>query len=474
MLVLDKSLGSMTPQSNFTIIAPILPKRMANLKRVLGDMNVRPGTPNACLGTANPHNDVIPFWQFKKLHTARFVILDDQTLGDFERMGEPVPDYGPLRLAFMADCDGSADELLAELAAQARDGLQRVFENCDGFDPNNLLGWMNQHSVPAAATYVNHIGRTACQIRKEDILRTKLICFLKKNPLSNDPQATRNQLIGYAQREKLIPPPPEPTPVGWRVRNFLHCIALPAILVVFLVALLAALWIAVTLALGCTYPVVHVRIALGLLAAVLLAVLLFVVILRSYETAEPEINGRPADAYTERLAQDEDHDVVNQYSVMGSVKPSAFRRAMLIVNLWVIDWVARHLLAKGFLARIRTIHFARWVFIDDKKRLVFASTYDGSLESYNDDFINKSGFGLNFAFASGLGYPRCRWLLLDGASREQKFKYTLRRHQIPTQVWYNAYPGLTVYDLARNARVREGLERPTMSDAEIRKWLADL
>jgi hypothetical protein len=466
----------MTPQSNFTIIAPIVPDRMAELKSVLGDMNFQPGTTNTCLGMADPANTVIPFGQFKKLHTARFVILDDRTLGDFERIGESVPYYGPLRLAFMGDCDGSADGFLAELAANAPDGLQQVFENCEEFDPNNPLGWMIRHSLPAAAAYVNHIGRTVCQIRQEHALRTKLVCFLQEqSPLGNDPQATRKMLKDHAEEENWIPLPAEKrTPLGWRVRNFLHLVTLPAIVSAFIVVLIGAVCLVVRFPAGVAYPGALIDIAWGLLAGVLLAVLLFVVTLRSYETAEAEIGSRPADAYTERLAQDEDHDVVNQYSVMGSVKPSAFRRAMLIVNLWVVDWFAQHVFGNGFLARIRTIHFARWVFIDDKKRAVFASTYDGSLESYNDDFINKSGFGLNFAFASALGYPRCRWMLLDGATREQKFKYILRRHQLPTQVWYNAYPGLTVYDLARNARVREGLERPSMSDAEIRDWLADL
>jgi hypothetical protein len=91
-----------------------------------------------------------------------------------------------------------------------------------------------------------------------------------------------------------------------------------------------------------------------------------------------------------------------------------------------------------------------------------------------DDFINKGGFGLNFAFGVALGYPRTNWVLLAGAKDEQKFKYVLRRHQLPTEVWYNAYPSLTVYDLVRNARVRQGLERATMNDTEIRTWLADL
>jgi hypothetical protein len=126
MLVYENTLISMTPQSNFTIIAPIVPERMPVLKDLLNQMNVRPGT-NTCLGMADPHNDVIPFGQFAKLHTARFVILDDQTLGDFERVGEQVPNYGPLKLAFMGDCDGCADDVLADMAQRANKGCATSF-----------------------------------------------------------------------------------------------------------------------------------------------------------------------------------------------------------------------------------------------------------------------------------------------------------------------------------------------------------
>ncbi len=74
-----------------------------------------------------------------------------------------------------------------------------------------------------------------------------------------------------------------------------------------------------------------------------------------------------------------------------------------------------------------------------------------------DDFINKVGWGLNLVFSNGVGYPRTHWLVRDGSKSEQQFKYTLRRHQLPTQVWYKAYPGLTAFDIARNTRIREGV-----------------
>ena len=88
-----------------------------------------------------------------------------------------------------------------------------------------------------------------------------------------------------------------------------------------------------------------------------------------------------------------------------------------------------------------------------------------------DDFINKVAWGLNLLFSNGVGYPRTDWLLTGGASDEQKFKYYLFRHQLPVQVWYKAYPGLTAFDLMRNSRIREGIERLSMTDDEIREWL---
>ena len=51
------------------------------------------------------------------------------------------------------------------------------------------------------------------------------------------------------------------------------------------------------------------------------------------------------------------------------------------------------------------------------------------------------------------------------------FKYFQRRHQLPTQVWYKAYPGLTLIDMERNARIRQGLEQGDPGDAEVLAWL---
>jgi hypothetical protein len=43
---------------------------------------------------------------------------------------------------------------------------------------------------------------------------------------------------------------------------------------------------------------------------------------------------------------------------------------------------------------------------------------------------------------------------------------------LPTQVWYKAYPGLTAIDLERNSRIREGLECSSLTDSQMRDWVA--
>lgn len=88
-----------------------------------------------------------------------------------------------------------------------------------------------------------------------------------------------------------------------------------------------------------------------------------------------------------------------------------------------------------------------------------------------DDFINKVAWGLNLVFSNGIGWPQTDWLIKGGARFEQRFKYYQRRHQIPSQVWYKACPGLTLIDMVRNQRIREGLQKMWMSESQAAAWL---
>ncbi len=430
----------MTPQANFMVLAAIDPPRETELRGLLASMNGAPGR-------VNPDNALIPFAQFDTLHFARFVILDDKTLEDVRVYGLPVRTY-PLYLAFLGDIDGDPNAFLGNLVKRAGKGLRSIFSCCTGFTSDtDLVGWMKRHSSPVIANYVNCRGRTVRRIREEAALKKALEEYLQSHApalTGIPPRELFSKLQQFVNAEKsagrLTLSDESPTPIGWWIKNALHLIGVPLL---FLLALSLLIVIA---------PILLIR-------------------LRRMEKTDVELCWRVDQAYSDALSLLEDRDVTNQFTAMASRKPGFVRLWTLIGILATVDYAARHLVRPGRLGRIRTIHFARWVLLDGKKRGTFFSNYDGTVESYMDDFINKAGFGLNAIFSNAIGYPRTNWLVRDGCADEQKYRNFLRRHTLPTQVWYKAYPSLTAIDLERNRRIREGLESSSMSEQETREWV---
>ena len=427
----------MTPQSSFMVLARVARDKIADLRALLATMNTKPGV-------ADPTNPLVAFGELETLHFARFVVLDDPTTGDVNAYGIDRPNP-PVYLAFLGDFDGRYDHFLRELVARASRGLTRIYSLCEDFDPRvDLASWLRDHEHPPSTYYCNWVGRTVRQIREEDLLTRAVSEYIRHTPELSSLAATavHSRVRQHVRdtRSGIVLTPPEPTPLTWSLRYALNVLTLVA----------ASL--------------------IGILLLPILFVLWFK--LRSLEKSDPEIAPRPQQQWAERLSEIEDYGVTNQFSAMGSLKPGFFRKYLLTLILWLVDLTTRVYYTRGRLARVHTIHFARWVYLDNKRRLLFASNYDGSLDSYMDDFINKVAFGLNAVFSNGIGYPKTESLVLQGAKNEQLFKYFIRRHELPTEVWYNAHAGLTTSDLDRNRRIREGVERVSLSAREAREWVA--
>ena len=429
----------MTPQDHFLVVAPVAAGKEPALRTLLQSMNAEPGR-------ADPRNTVVPFADFERIHFARLVLLDDALQADLRAHGVE-PRRLPTCLVFIVDCDGSAGEVLVDLVQRAGPGLARIFGHCEGFDAGvDLLDWLHARVRPSAASFVNWMGRSVRQIREESALQRVLAARVPRGSLAttSDAERVRRELAGWVSGEvgagRLKLTPPAPTPLGWQLAKLFNLVAIPIV---------------------------------GLLALPFLIVgaPLFVWLLRTREERDPEICPKPLAADLEALLELEDRELTNQYTALGAVKPGVFRRWLLTVLLVLTSFACRQIFHRGFLARVQTIHFAHWFFFDDKARVVFVSNYDGSHQGYMDDFINKVGWGLNLLFSNGVGWPRTRWLIHGGSRIEQKFKYYQRRHQVPTQVWYKAYPGLALVELKRNHRIREGLEQPTMSGDQALAWL---
>ena len=423
------------------VVAPLDVKRTDELRSLLATMNRAPGT-------ANPDNEIIPFGRLPDLHFARIVVLEDQTLDDITTAyGLPRRNF-PLYLAFLADFDGDVEQFRNQMISLSRKGLEQIFSFCTDFKPGtDIAGWMKQHEHRPSTMYINWVGRTMQQIREENALRQVVQTFVfsggsqfQINPPEQIRRAVKDFVDKKVSNKQLTLTPLGSMPVTWRIKNLVHLIFVP-LLLLFLTPLF------------------------------ILYLPIFVFQLRRREKNDMEIAPRPSAEHVNWHARIEDHDVTNQFTAMGSLKPGLFRRWLLVILLWLIEYSTRHIYNRGHLARVPSIHFARWVFIDNKRRLVFCSNYDGSLESYMDDFINKVAFGLNVVFSNGIGYPTTNWLFFQGAKDEQKFKYFIRRHELPTEVWYDGHSGLTNFDLKRNSLIRSGLEKPVMSTAEAVQWL---
>jgi hypothetical protein len=419
-------------QAAITIVARIKPRQASRLKRLLERMSDDPAG-----------NDVVPFGRLSTTHFARLVVLDRAV----DHRGAAVEP----QLVYISDVDEPLERHLDELVDVAGDGLDRVFGHCEGYPAQGeatrerRMAFLREHMVGAGAVYVNTVGRTVRQIRQDAELHDAIEHFLDAagNEWSRrEPEEVRAAIQDFVNTrpELAWARAPVPTPdMIERVRE-----------------IAAAL-----------------RVPLGLLAVspVLVPALpVWALVVRLHELRDPAPRLKPDQEHVNRLAALEDRVVQNQFTAVGFLKTGLVRRATAAGVLRLVDYAARHVFNNGNLTGIKTIHFARWVFLDDGRRLIFASNYDGSLESYMDDFIDKVAWGLNAVFSNGYGYPKTSWLLFGGARDELAFKDYLRRHQIPTQVWYSAYPDLTAINIANNAAVRAGLVG-SMSREETERWL---
>ena len=137
----------------------------------------------------------------------------------------------------------------------------------------------------------------------------------------------------------------------------------------------------------------------------------------------------------------------------------------LIYRTWFTD------ITPGRLAGLHTIHFGHWTVLDleteghtKQKALMFLSNYDGSWETYLDDFIATLYNGVVAIWAGGVGFPRP----LDGPS----FKSWARTRMSVWHAWYRAYPTLTVANIDNNDHIRRGLLDLPGTDDAARLWLS--
>ncbi|MDQ2861811.1 MAG: hypothetical protein M3T55_14055, partial [Pseudomonadota bacterium] len=197
--------------------------------------------------------------------------------------------------------------------------------------------------------------------------------------------------------------------------------------------------------------------------------------LRRLEKADPSQDAPQVNLADEMaMTRAEDRTVQNHMISLVHVKPGVLRAVLIRAGLWGLGLVLRVSARDGYLASMRTIHFAHWALVSNGGRLMFHSNYDASWEAYLDDFIEKANVGLTLAWTNAVGFPATRFLILDGAARGAKFKAWARHSMTQSQFWFSAYKSFTVNQIQRQARLAEGLRRPALSREEADRWVLDL
>lgn len=358
-------------------------------------------------------------------HFARWVLLPPSQDEEGRSIGEQH------LLAFETNFDGQLSEHVNDLRAALGSLFDSAFAHVEGYpgsaDAGALAEFFRASSLRAAAFYVAHGGLSVGVVRGDAALR----------------QAVEARLQERSQ--------------GARVK---------AESALELAADLQRTARALATERGLTLG--HVDRGLrenprGVLATALtqpLRVLLAFLLAPFYEWRDALVRRRQPSFRTPELRQKRDgigleEDRVDQNGLthMVPIKPGWYRVFALKTMVLLVTALAEAGALIGRLGGIETIHFARWVVLPDR-RLVFFSNYDGSWEAYLGEFIDKAALGLTMIWTNTLWYPKTRLLLFRGARNEGAFKEWTRAYQVPTQVWYSAYPFVSVADVLKNARIR--------------------
>ena len=387
------------PQT-LTVLAPIRPGHEETLRHILrpiGD-DIRGTKSTAAAGTPR-----IEFTRSKRIHFARFGILPDP-----DRASEAA------RLLYSANHDGTLDEHLAELVAITSD-MNAIWRHCEGYAGVAQFGaFIRAHTLEPNAYYISFRGETAASIcqavarqRQQESPRESsraeegiVTALTRRIPVVGDIfRAIKRYGLGNVFRGSQLIVASLGRYRRFRLWNWLTGNRMPRRRSLYSsVALSNSAW-------------------------------------GSAGSKDPAYK----DAGSKDPAYREDVIAQNQLTLLTTIQPGRadFVRAVMAA----IDTYARRLAPPGSLIGVSTIHFVKWTVLDEGRRLLMISDYDGSWESYIDEFAEMILSGLDAIWTTAEGYPP------DGARDVPAFKRFLRNHQVPSEVFFSAYPDATVLNI---------------------------
>ncbi len=133
----------------------------------------------------------------------------------------------------------------------------------------------------------------------------------------------------------------------------------------------------------------------------------------------------------------------NEFTIISSLKPGGAQRM-------------RDLFPEGFSGerqkntdRIATVHDLRFVIFDDDTRVIFASTFDGTWETYINDFASIIPDEIDLLFHECVGYP---------GIHSSEIKDWIVSQQVQATAFYSAYPNATVREVWKSLKVKQAFD----------------
>ncbi|HMH23023.1 MAG TPA: hypothetical protein VK563_14665 [Puia sp.] len=379
-----------------------------------------------------------PFETLGNIHYARWILLEP------EEADTKAGTHIGARLVFSSDFDGSEDNHLTGLVSGCPDLIDNMYSCCKDYPApgartvESRKQYLRQWRVKMAASFVGAPGRALGEVRQESLLRNYIWNFIHKGDWKGRSAVeihTKIKTEISARPEFLWAKEPVPLP---KIR-----------------------WLGMAL--------------LGIILLILSPLILIWIVLIHflYERSDKPLGLTPSqidETHVRKLEEYEDLENQNQFTQVLVMKPAKMRVITLQGLMLFAKSLIKNLFVNGKLMGIPTIHFARWVMIDNNKRMLFFSNFDGSWQQYLGDFIDKSGWGLTGIWSNTVNFPRTKFLFTGGAYDEEHFLAWSRYYQVPTAVWYCAYPHLSIKNVMNNSYIRNELMQE-LSEKKAQQFL---
>ncbi len=402
----------MKNELTINLLTPIIPEKLESLFGFLKEFRDR----------LNNHM-CMQLDDIGTIHFARWVVID------YEKIIEGANYPNAPKLIFAASYDNDSMDKIEALCTKAASVIDNIYCSCEGYPSEQertaatRIAYLQKWIIPTAALYRGSPHRTLPQVRQESKLRDYIRQYLDNTKFDTKSAKSIHQNIQQNVFEN-----PE---FSWAKNK----IKLPKVN-----------WLGL--------------IGFGLLLLILSPILIIWILIIQffYERKDIHFTLKRSQLNEEQMLKLEDYEdleMQNQFSQLVQMKTGKMRLLTFKMMMLVARILIKYKFVEGKLMGIPSIHYAKWVLFDNNKRVLFFSNFDGSWMQYLGDFIDKSGWGLTGIFSNTYNFPKTKLLIMGGAYDEEHFLAWSRNSEIQTQLWYSAYPHLSIKNINNNSKIRQ-------------------